>query len=179
LSHESSSGINVEKLTLTGTDAINGTGNDLANTITGNGAANIIASMQGKETIKGGVGNDVLIGGAVAETLSREAGADRFRFDTLETSASKDTIKDFEHGIDRLEISKAAFTVFMGDLDGLLDPAQLAFGTKATTSDHRLIYDQIKGALYYDADGAGGAAQIQIAQFSTKPLLDAGDFLLV
>jgi len=42
-----------------------------------------------------------------------------------------------------------------------------------------LIYNASTGALYYDADGVGGAAQIQVALFSTKPMLDAGDFMLI
>ena len=41
-------GNNIENLTLTGTTAINGTGNSLNNTLTGNSAANIL---------KGGLGN--------------------------------------------------------------------------------------------------------------------------
>ncbi|MFN5892883.1 MAG: hypothetical protein ACK45Z_09650, partial [Dolichospermum sp.] len=45
---------NVENLTLTGTAAINGTGNALNNVITGNSANN---------TLDGGLGNDALIGG--------------------------------------------------------------------------------------------------------------------
>ena len=43
---------NVENLTLTGTAAINGTGNTLANTLTGNSAINVLT---------GGVGNDTYI----------------------------------------------------------------------------------------------------------------------
>lgn len=172
-------GTNVEKLTLTGTAVIDGTGNELANTIIGNSAANVLSGLQSKDTIKGGAGDDLLIGGAGADILTGEAGADRFRFDTLETTKEKDTIKDFEHGIDKLEISTSAFAAFAGDLDGLLDLAEFSLGTKATTADQHLIYDQIKGALYYDADGVGGAAQIQIALLSTRPLLDEGDFLLV
>lgn len=45
----------VENLTLSGTGAINGTGNTLANKLLGNAAANIL---------NGGLGNDILIGGS-------------------------------------------------------------------------------------------------------------------
>ena len=46
---------NVENLTLTGSDAIDGTGNDLDNVLTGNSAA---------KTLDGGAGADTLLGGA-------------------------------------------------------------------------------------------------------------------
>ena len=48
----------VENLTLTGTMAINGTGNSLANVITGNAFANVINGMAGADTMAGGAGND-------------------------------------------------------------------------------------------------------------------------
>jgi len=50
---------NVENLTLTGTNAIDGTGNALDNVIRGNSAAN---------TLNGGTGNDMLYGGAGDDT---------------------------------------------------------------------------------------------------------------
>jgi Ca2+-binding RTX toxin-like protein len=56
-------GANQENLTLTGTSLLNGTGNELANTIAGNGAANLL---------DGGAGDDVLMGGE---------GGDSYRFD--------------------------------------------------------------------------------------------------
>ena len=59
---------NVERLTLTGTSAINGTGNDLANTLTGNTAANTLIGGAGNDTLNGGTGADTLIGGAGDDT---------------------------------------------------------------------------------------------------------------
>ena len=49
---------NVENLTLTGSNAINGTGNTLANIITGNSAANALNGGTGADTLIGGAGND-------------------------------------------------------------------------------------------------------------------------
>ena len=49
---------NVEKLILTGTADINGTGNALNNTLTGNSGANIMDGGLGADTMAGGFGND-------------------------------------------------------------------------------------------------------------------------
>jgi serralysin len=49
---------NVENLTLTGSSAINGTGNDLANVITGNSGNNTLAGLGGADTLNGGGGTD-------------------------------------------------------------------------------------------------------------------------
>ncbi|HSH85632.1 MAG TPA: calcium-binding protein, partial [Methylophilus sp.] len=52
---------NVENLTLTGTAAINGTGNDDANIITGNTGNNILDGRGGADILIGGKGNDTYI----------------------------------------------------------------------------------------------------------------------
>jgi Ca2+-binding RTX toxin-like protein len=61
-------GANVENLTLTGSSAINGTGNTLNNTITGNTANNVLNGGTGNDTLDGGAGNDTLIGGVGNDT---------------------------------------------------------------------------------------------------------------
>jgi cyclophilin family peptidyl-prolyl cis-trans isomerase len=53
----------VENLTLTGTTAINGTGNSGSNILTGNSANNVLNGGDGNDTLNGGAGNDTLIGG--------------------------------------------------------------------------------------------------------------------
>jgi len=61
-------GDNLEKLTLTGTAAINGSGNDLDNLLTGNPAGNILSAGIGNDTLNGGAGGDTLIGGLGNDT---------------------------------------------------------------------------------------------------------------
>jgi Ca2+-binding RTX toxin-like protein len=51
---------NVENLTLTGTAAITGTGNELDNVLTGNSAANVLTGGQGDDTYVVGVGDTVV-----------------------------------------------------------------------------------------------------------------------
>ena len=59
---------NRKNLTLTGSAAINGTGNSGNNVITGNSANNVLDSGGGADTLVGGAGNDVLITRDVAYT---------------------------------------------------------------------------------------------------------------
>lgn len=61
-------GINV--LNLTGTAAINGTGNNLANTITGNAKNNVIDGGAGADTMAGGAGNDTYYVDNVGDTIT-------------------------------------------------------------------------------------------------------------
>jgi|GEM_PF-259753 len=61
-------GNNLENLTLTGTSAINGTGNSLDNYITGNSANNTLSGGAGNDTLDGGTGDDSMSGGTGNDT---------------------------------------------------------------------------------------------------------------
>lgn len=65
---------NIEKLILTGTASIDGTGNDLANSLTGNSGSNTLMGLGGNDILNGGSGADMMYGGT---------GNDTYFFDTL------------------------------------------------------------------------------------------------
>jgi Ca2+-binding RTX toxin-like protein len=68
---------NVEKLVLTGSANINGTGNEMANVLTGNAGANVLSSGGGADQMDGGGGADTLNGATGADSLTGGAGDDR------------------------------------------------------------------------------------------------------
>ncbi len=70
-------GANLEVLTLIGSDAINGTGNELANIIEGNAAANNLKGEAGDDTLQGNGGNDTLKGSAGDDEIDGGEGQDQ------------------------------------------------------------------------------------------------------
>jgi len=60
-----------------------------------------------------------------------------------------------------------------------LKTSALLIGTKAADAGDRLIYDSQTGKLFYDADGTGKTAAVQIARLDSHLKLTADDFLIV
>ena len=92
-------GANVENLTLTGTTAINGTGNTLDNVITGNSGINTLTGGAGNDTLNGGAGADALVGGTGNDTYMLGRG---FGIDTItenDTTVGNIDIARFDTGI--------------------------------------------------------------------------------
>ncbi|WP_191970860.1 M10 family metallopeptidase C-terminal domain-containing protein [Methylobacterium soli] len=58
----------------------------------------------GGNTLKGGAGNDILNGHGGKDMLTGGAGSDSFVFDTR-SEANGDTITDFAHGLDKIDLS--------------------------------------------------------------------------
>jgi Ca2+-binding RTX toxin-like protein len=96
----------LEHLTLTGLDAIKGTGNALDNRLTGNSAANSLSAGAGNDTLDGGAGNDTLIGGLGNDTylLGRGYGSDSL----IENDASADNL-DVARFLEGIEVDQLWF----------------------------------------------------------------------
>jgi autotransporter-associated beta strand protein len=151
-------GANVERLTLQGVSAIDGTGNGLANTIIGNSAANVI---------NGGLGNDVLTGGL---------GNDTFRFDTL-LAANIDSITDFNVAADTMQLENAIFT-------GLTAGAVILAGqfhditAAAQDVDDKILYNHTTGDLIFDSNGLTAGGQTVFAHVTANTALTNLDFFV-
>jgi Ca2+-binding RTX toxin-like protein len=132
---------------------IQGTGNDLNNTLTGN---------RGDNLLDGGAGSDYLIGGL---------GGDGF---ILSSSDGIDTIIDFESGVDLVLIDAIEFGLFdkdtlQGYAEGVVKAEDFITIEKgqnlASNSDAYFIFDKNDGSLSVDVDGAGAIGAMQIAIF--------------
>jgi 3-phytase/alkaline phosphatase D len=164
-----------ENLTLIGTNNIHSAGNDLNNIIAGNDGSNLLYGKAGDDILLGNGGNDFLVGGLGDDTLTGGAGADRF-FRKYSTTGI-DTITDFQVGEDLYFVSASGFGADLVK-GGAIASEQFTLGTAATDANTRFIYNSTSGALFFDADGVGAIAQVQVATFSTGLAMTNADFFV-
>ena len=139
-----------------------------------NGNDNLIGA-QGDDTILGGDGNDRLVGGRGSDYLEGGSGRDRFVIRSL--SQAGDYIADFEVNTDKIFLKRTGFQSFK--TLGALSKAQFTIGSKASTSSHHLIYNDVEGELFFDPDGSGGAGQKLIANLSPLLNMSHKDFRII
>ncbi|MFB2808003.1 hypothetical protein ACE1AQ_22850, partial [Microcystis sp. BLCC-F209] len=136
----------------------------------------IIGSSE-NNILSGTLDNDILIGGLGNDTITGGAGGDQFTFNNRNEGI--DTITDFlsSQG-DKIAVSAAGFG---GGLAAgvAITAAQFVLGTTALNGSNRFIYNTITGGLFFDGDGTGTLAAIQIAILSSKPSISASDILVL
>lgn len=133
----------------------------------------------GDDFIFGGAGNDLLIGGTGSDRLKGGTGDDMFRLDTALGATNIDKIIDFNAAHDAIELGNSVMAA-LGSVGALGAQAfyQSVDGLAHDASD-RIIYGAANGQLWYDADGDGSGAAIQIASLSTGLVLSEGNFWVI
>ena len=155
-------------------------GSDL---LQGGDANDILYGQGGNDRLYGAGGNDKLYGRAGKDTLKGDAGQDVFVFDTKLSKSSKvnkanlDRITDFTVKDDTIHLAKSMFKQMAKK--GVIKSAEFYQGVKAHDKSDHIIFDKKTGALFYDADGTGSIAQIQIATLSKNLKLTYKDFFVV
>jgi Ca2+-binding RTX toxin-like protein len=121
---------NIENLTLTGSSAINGTGNALDNSLAGNSGANTLTGNAGNDTLDGGAGADTLKGGTGDDTylFSLGDGVDSVQ-EADSTAGNADTLS-FD-----ASVIKANIALFMSGND-------LQIGYKNNATDQITVVNQ-------------------------------------
>ncbi|PSF37875.1 hypothetical protein C7H19_07795 [Aphanothece hegewaldii CCALA 016] len=148
-------------------------GND---TLTGDGSqyggdGNDVLSISKYSMGYGGVGNDTL-------TFYNEYYYDYYEGGDIGFNAANegiDTIINFESGVNYIYVSASGFGGGLTQYSSLTS-AQFKYGTSATTSSHRFIYDTNTGYLRFDADGNGSASASVLAILQGVPSLASSDF---
>ena len=134
------------------------------------------------DTLIGGTGNDTLLGGVGSDTKTGGAGLDSFRFDF--TSEGIDTITDFVVADDTIQIYGGLPDYIYGFGGGLtsgttITTAQFAIGTAAANPSSRFIYNKNTGSVFFDVDGTGANAQVQLASLATGLAMTNADIFII
>ncbi len=110
--------------------------------------------------------------------LTGLGGADIFRFNNSLGGGNVDEITDYSAPVDRIEIDNAVFTgLAAGALAGVRFVANLS--GRATTDNHRIIYETDTGNLFFDADGTGATTRVRFAVLDAGLSITAAEFFVV
>jgi uncharacterized delta-60 repeat protein len=156
-------------------NVINGlAGND---TLNGYAGKDILHGGTNKDQIGGGTGNDVLNGGGGNDTLTGGIGKDTFVFNTALSVTGIDNITDFNPAYDTIRLENSIFTKLT--TTGVLPVDNFVTASAAHDSNDYMVYNQTTGALFYDADGNGTGAAVQIAIIGNLAALTSADFVVI
>jgi Ca2+-binding RTX toxin-like protein len=178
-------GANIEDLVI---DFGTGRGNELNNNISVDMILSLGATLEGlagDDTLAGGRYEDRLVGGLGSDVLTGVDGSqfpnqpsepkeDVFVFNATLGPTNVDTIQDFAHAVDKIELDDAVMTTLGAWSVGKFHSQASGH---AADADDRIIYDRLSGSLWYDADGTGGVAAVKFAILTSSPAdLDWTDF---
>jgi Ca2+-binding RTX toxin-like protein len=164
-----------------------GQGGEGADRISGLGGNDGLLGELGDDRLIGGDGDDELVGGEgqdyifggqgqdIIDLSDADMARDRLYYDVNPTPENADSIEGFIHKQDRFFLNRSVYAGLTSD--GRLDPDAFHVGSNAADAEDRIIYNKAQGKVYYDPDGAGGAAMSLIATLVDRPVLSHVDFV--
>lgn len=176
----------VENLTLTGTGAINGTGNTLANVLTGNAGGNSLSGGDGNDTLFGEDGNDTLNGGNGNDAHAGGNGNDliygNVGLDSFDGGADVDTL-DFTYYTAAVRIDLGAGLVtFLSDssTEQAMNFENVVAGAGSDTLIGTAASNSLTGSAGNDTlDGGAGADTLAGGAGNDTYRVDAGTDLVI
>ncbi len=178
---------------ITGFEAFNVFGAEVADTISAGRNDDMVAANGGDDNVRGLAGDDTIFGAAGRDTLRGDegadeiwggdggdqlyggAGADSFWFSSIDRGV--DRIRDFEDGVDTLMLDAA---ITGGALSaGELDPSRFRADAPVGTQGQFVLLDTgANDKLVWDANGTAAGGVTEIAVLSGESGLTAGDIVL-
>ncbi|WP_343343877.1 calcium-binding protein [Sphingomicrobium sp. XHP0239] len=151
----------------------------------GIGRALVLAGGVGDDEIVGTAFGDLIEGGEGADVLTGGQGADVFLFETLGASsgvAGRDTISDFEAGVDDIDVSGAfdgQSLTFLGNFASLAAANAAAPGSTGENEVRYAFYQtEDGGVLIFESDGDGLFTDADFQIFlSGESQFDAADLV--
>lgn len=184
-------GENLEALILTGTAAINGTGNALNNTLIGNSGNNVLTGGGGWNYLEGGAGDDVLREGGTGGIVVGGDGSDVYVFSKSELFSGLGDYSSTTHNLvegdqqDRLfliDANPSEIAVERGELWQGWDDWYPTWVSGVATKDIRIYVRGIgtsdSGVIlenYFNEDGTAGVNGLEGIQFADGTVWSLGD----
>jgi Ca2+-binding RTX toxin-like protein len=150
---------------------LNGNGNALNNDLIGNKGDNKLWGGDGNDRLYGMEGNDTLTGGAGNDTLEGVYGPDDYVFSAAAVNG-RDTIVGFSNGLDRLVFTGVDYGFASGHV---LTAAEFTVGAAAAGSNAQFVWNDVTSRLYWDADGTGAGAAIELALIGNGAMVTKDD----
>ncbi|HEX8366673.1 MAG TPA: FG-GAP-like repeat-containing protein [Allosphingosinicella sp.] len=174
------------------TISVNGSGLGINETMAFNGALEGGGHFRlwggaAADTLTGGGGNDLIYGGRGADQLRGNGGADTFRYQATNESpiglANIDTILDFVHGVDKIDLSVIDAKVAVAGDQAFSFIGAATFTAAGPISAGQLRAHQIDAVnniwqVEGDTDGNGVADFVLRAYVDPLQSLTVGDFVL-